>query len=71
MNLKKLIEKRNALVDKLNEIVKKAEDETRAMNDDENKLTRLLQKSVHWMQPLKKLGLQCPSINLRNRKNRL
>lgn len=37
MNLKKLIEKRNALVDKLNEIVKKAEDETRAMNDDENK----------------------------------
>lgn len=37
MNLKKLIEKRNALVDKLNEIVKKAEEETRAMNDDENK----------------------------------
>lgn len=37
MNLKKLIEKRNALVDKLNEIVKKAEEETRAMTEDENK----------------------------------
>lgn len=37
MNLKKLIEKRNALVDKLNEIVKTAEEETRAMTDDENK----------------------------------
>ena len=37
MNLKKLIEKRNALVDKLNEIVKGAEEETRALNDDENK----------------------------------
>lgn len=37
MNLKKLIEKRNALVDKLNEIVKGAEEETRALNDEENK----------------------------------
>ena len=37
MNLKKLIEKRNDLVDKLNEIVKGAEEETRALNDDENK----------------------------------
>lgn len=72
MNLKKLIEKRNALVDKLNEIVKKAEDETRAMNDDENKEFDQATAEIRALDAtIEKSGLQCPSINLRNRKNRL
>lgn len=37
MFIKQLIEKRNSLVDKLDAIVKKAEAETRAMTEDENK----------------------------------
>lgn len=46
MNLKKLIEKRNSLVEEMNNLVKVADEETRALNEEETTKFEGLQKEV-------------------------
>lgn len=46
MNLKKLIEKRNSLVEDMNNLVKVADEETRALNEEETKKFEGLRKEV-------------------------
>ena len=46
MNLKKLIEKRNSLVEYMNNLVKVADEETRALNEEETKKFEGLRKEV-------------------------
>ena len=46
MNFKKLIEKRNGLVEEMNNLVKVADEETRALNEEETTKFEGLQKEV-------------------------
>ena len=62
MNFKKLIEKRNNKVDKMDELVKKAETETRALTDDEVSAFEELKNAVEQID--KTLALAKESISV-------